>query len=240
MAGWKEYRSLSEGEIVPRAPQPTAVGLWNRSRLIQGVQGAKSLDATSRWCRPPSMAGEQGWSGAALRANLDVKRETQRASAGAHRVACFESPSCLLQPGLPWPLLSLGRKGGSMPTCTYTLTYTHTLFLSHSHTDTDTHTERGREREEINRERVTDSEIERAREKAASGHRLSGLSHAPNLRPLRISRNTIQHSASDKPTLVISGGNQKSAGVPEPTVQQSRAGKPYCDPGGPRIRGFQI
>lgn len=83
------------------------VGLWDRlSRLIQGVQGAKSLDATSRWCRPPSMAGEQGWSGAAMRANLDVKRETQRASAGAHRVACFESPSPV-RPRLvaPWPVL---------------------------------------------------------------------------------------------------------------------------------------
>lgn len=92
IAGWKEYRSLNKREFVPRAPRAHGVGQWDRSRLIQGVQGAKSLDATSRWCRPPSMAGEQGWSGAALRANLDVKRETQRASAGAHRVACFESP----------------------------------------------------------------------------------------------------------------------------------------------------
>lgn len=116
MAGWKEYRSVNKREFVPRAPSTHGVGLWDRaSRLIQAVQGAQSLDATSRWCRPPWMAGEQGWSGAAMRANLDVKHETQRASAGAHRVACFESPSCLSGlSGLsvcgcctqPWPTLA--------------------------------------------------------------------------------------------------------------------------------------
>lgn len=61
--------SIIEQERV-RAPcaEPTpSVGLWDLSKLIQGGQGAKSLDATSRWCRPPSMAGEQGWSGAAMR-----------------------------------------------------------------------------------------------------------------------------------------------------------------------------
>lgn len=121
MAGWKEYRSLNKREFVPRAPSTHAVGLWDLvslSWLIQGAQGAKSLDATSRWCRPPSMAGEQGWSGAAMRANLDVKRETQRASAGAHRVACFESPfpvcpACLLH--APWPtLIGLAWLSGSL------------------------------------------------------------------------------------------------------------------------------
>lgn len=113
MAGWKEYRSVNKREFVPRAPSTHGVGLWDRaSRLIQAVQGAQSLDATSRWCRPPWMAGEQGWPGAAMRANLDVKHETQRASAGAHRVACFESPSCLSGLSVcgcctqPWPTLA--------------------------------------------------------------------------------------------------------------------------------------
>lgn len=147
IAGWKEYRSLNEREFVPRAPSPRRRSV-GPSRLIQAGQGAKSLDATSRWCRPPSMAGEQGWSGAAMRANLDVKRETQRASAGAHRVACFESPSCLLQPTWgsparqPWFIWGhvAGRHKHRLQNTNHKHTHTHT----HRHT---TPRERGARRE---------------------------------------------------------------------------------------------
>lgn len=54
---------------------------------------------------PPAVNGRRaGVVGRGDAANLDVKRETQRASAGAHRVACFESPShSLLHPTLAWP-----------------------------------------------------------------------------------------------------------------------------------------
>lgn len=133
IAGWKEYRSVNNKRVrAPCAEHPRRRSVGPFSRLIQGVQGAKSLDATSRWCRPPWMAGEQGWPGAAMRANLDVKHETQRASAGAHRVACFESPACpsglpvaRTHPGptfeWPWPALFGARK------CVHT----------HLHTDRD-------------------------------------------------------------------------------------------------------
>lgn len=93
----------------------------------------------ARWCRPPWMAGEQGWPGAALRANLDVKRETQRASAGAHRVACFESPAA----GLCRVLAALTVAGCSLFGCLGDETHPHILTHTHTHkrASTQTHTE---------------------------------------------------------------------------------------------------
>lgn len=217
---------MNQTKFVPRAPSPRRRSV-GPSRLIQVVvKGAKSLDATPRWCRPPSMAGEQGWSGAAMRANLDVKRETQRASAGAHRVARFESPSCLLHPGArPAVLAHLGPCRGAD-------TNTHCKPQTHRHT----HRERDRGKRGRDQQR-SQSGAQRAgqRGKAAGGRGTSGLSHATKLRALRISRNTIQHSESDMPTLVISRGNQKSAHVPEPTTGQEPYQYRTVAPAGPEL-----
>lgn len=190
---------------VRRAPTASVCGTF--SRLIQGGQGAKSLDATSRWCRPPWMAGEQGWSGAAMRANLDVKHETQRASAGAHRVACFESPAlsvwavCCTHPPWAFTLAGPGRLfSGARENCVHI----HTRSLSWC---VERGTQRKRDREKRERERQTGKAAARERPRVFGGGAQPRIqsSAAPHLTQLSPALQNLTW-----PTLVISGGNQES------------------------------
>lgn len=151
-----DYTVLNEREFVPRAHRVHAAGRWNRSRspgLMQGVQGAKSLDVTSPLV-PPAVNGRRAGvvgRGAAGQSGCETRDSTcacRSSQGGLFRVAC--GPLRLWHPGLAgqFPFLFLPLLfflGAIFGWVQDAETRTHN---THTNARTQTHTHQRGERDE--------------------------------------------------------------------------------------------